>query len=493
MRNNQNPRPNPNSPSRRQDAKKTKNRLEKAEFCLSILWFTKVLLPSLKIDLGGSPSFAFSRLRGGFGFLFFSFLLLAGEARAQVLSLGDALRLAEKTSPDLQAQLERETQAQAETGVLTAYYFPTLDLAGVDSTGFPGSGSPTPYGFGGIINSPYRSGLAGDVVGTWTLFDASKGYGLTASRYREMSTREQTRVVRLEVDQTALKLYFDACRYQGLEKAWKGVVDRINPIQDTVRHFVRTGRYNEVQLLLLQDQMDQAQLNVDTYEQQYQMTLKRLGLLLGVDGGSIHVPDYTTLDESGLKVIQEAVSNPYLRFAQDEVQTAKALSSGTTAERLPQLYVSGSVGLMDSSRLVPENDYSGWVGVTVPLFDEVRIGNEEKRTQAALQEKNKQFSATQLQVDDVNAQYDEAIGVARGQIGVLGPQHEAAVRNFALAKDRYLNFLGTVTDLEESVRNVAQIDTEMANAQMDLLTAEGSKSLFNGGTIGEGAGKRGMP
>lgn len=214
-------------------------------------------------------------------FLLLGSLLLAGSAKAQVLSLGDALRLAEKTSPDLQAQLERETQARAETGTLSAYYFPRLDLAGVDSTGFPGSGSPTPAGFGGIINSPYRSGLAGDVDGTWTLFDASQGYGLTASRYREMSTREETRVIRLEVDQTALKLYFDACRYKGLEKVWQGVVDRIKPIQETVKHFVRTGRYNEVQMLLLQDQMDQAQLNVDTYEQRYRTTLKRLGLALG--------------------------------------------------------------------------------------------------------------------------------------------------------------------------------------------------------------------
>ncbi|HTC21799.1 MAG TPA: hypothetical protein VK859_13170, partial [bacterium] len=98
-------------------------------------------------------------------------------------------------------------------------------------------------------------------------------------------------------------------------------------------------------------------------------------------------------------------------------------------------------------------------------------------------EKNDRLSATQLQVDDVNAQFDEAINVARGQIQVLGPQHDAAGRSFSLAKDRYLNFLGSVTDLEESVRNVAQIETEMNNAQMDLLTSLGSKRLFNGGEV----------
>ncbi len=416
-------------------------------------------------------------------FLISGFLLLKGMVQAQVLTLGDALRLAEKVSPDLKAQQERETQAQANTGILSAYYFPHLDAAGVDSTGFPGSGSPTPYGFGGLVNSPYRSGMAGDLDATWTLFDASQGYSLTASRYQEKSTQEQTRITRIQVDQETLRFYFDACRYQGLKKAWQGVVDKIEPIQETVKHFVRTGRYNEVQMLLLQDQMDQAQLYVDTYEQKYQTALKRLGIFLGVDGAAIQVPEPATLDENSLAVIQEAMRNPYLDFAEDEVQTAKALSSSATAERLPHLYATGSVGLMDNSRLVSENDYSGWVGISVPIFEGFRIASEEKKEQASLREKNDQMSATQLQVDDVNARFDEAINVARGQLQVLGPQHDAAVRNFSLAKDRYLNFLGTVTDLEESVRNVAEIETETNNAQMDLLTSLGEKKLFNGGGV----------
>jgi outer membrane protein len=416
-------------------------------------------------------------------FLILGFLLSTGMAQSQVLTLGDSLRLAEKLSPDLKAEQERETQAQANTGILSAYYLPHLDAAGVDSTGFPGSGSPTPSGFGGLVNSPYRSGMAGNLDATWTLFDASQGYGLTASRYQEKSTQEQSRIARFQVDQEVLRLYFDACRFQGQEKVWQGVVGRIEPIQEAVKHFVRTGRYNEVQMLLLQDQMDQAQLNVDTYEQKFQTALKRLGIVLGMDGGPIHVPEPADIDEGSLAVIQEATQNPYLDFAEDEVQTAKALSSGASAERLPRLYAAGSVGLMDNSRLVSQNDYSGWVGVSFPLFEGFRIASEEKKAQASFREKNDRLSATQLQVDDMNAQFDETLEVARGQILALGPQFQAAIRNFSLTKDRYLNFLGTVTDLEESLRNFAQIETEMNDAQFDFLTAMGGKRLFNGGEV----------
>jgi outer membrane protein len=414
-------------------------------------------------------------------------MLLVGGSRLYAqdkpLMLGDILSLAEKTSPQVQAQLEREVQAKANTGVLSAYYFPHIDAAAVDSTGFPGSGSPTPGGFGGIINSPYRSGLAGDLDVTWTLFDASQGYGLTASRYQELSARQQTRIVKYEIDQTALKLYFDACRYQGLQAAWQGVVDKIKPIEEQVKHFVRTGRYNEVQMLLLQDQMDQAQMNVDTYQERYQVAVKRLGLVIGLQPESIHVPDGSALNETVLAVIQDSDKNPYLNLATDEVEAAKALRDSASAERMPRLYATGSVGAMDNSRLVSENDYSGWVGVSIPVFEGFRIESEEKKNTALYREKNDQMSAIALKVSDLNAQFDETAHVARSQLSVLGPQRDAAVKSFTMAKDRYLNFLGTVNDLEESVRNVAQIDAEIQNAQMDLLIAVGSEKLFNGGFL----------
>ncbi len=405
------------------------------------------------------------------------------QARAQALTLEQILRMAEKVSPQVQAQLEKETQAKANTGILGAYQLPHFDASGVDSTGFPGSGSPAPYGFGGLVNSPYRSGMAGDVDATWTLFDASQGFGLTAARYQELSAQQQTRIVRYEVDRMALTFYFDACRYQGLKAVWQGVVDKIKPIEDQVKHFVRTGRYNEVQMLLLQDQMDQAQLNVDTYEKRYQMVIKRLGFVIGVNSDSIQVPDSNQLGESALSVLQDSSENPFLDLATYEMKSAKALSDSASAERLPRLYVAGSVGLMDNSRLVSENDYSGWVGLSFPLFDGFRIESEEQKNQALYREKTDQISAVQLRVNDLNAEFDEAIQVAKSQLGVLGPQHDDALKSFALAKDRYLNFLGNVTDLEESVRNVAQIETETQNAQMDLLIAMGSRSLFNGGHL----------
>ena len=425
--------------------------------------------------------------------------------------------MAEKASPDLRAYLERENQSKASTRIQSAYYYPHLDAAGVDSAGFPGSGSPSPYGFGGLVNSPYRSGAAVDVNATWTLFDASLGSRVTAFRYQERSSRAQTYVTRMQVDEQALQLYFQASLYRGQKETWNGIVDRLEPIIKIVKHFVRTGRYNEVQLLLLQNQQDDARLKADTYEQQYQGTLNRLGLVLGLipltpsthrgEGGdegqlnkrspspqssplrgeevvmNIQVPKPSDLNEQSLAVISEPTQNPLLDYAQSEINVAKAVEDSARAERLPRLYVTGSVGAMENTRLVSNSDYSGWAGVSVPVFEGFLIDNEERRARASFREKSDRLVAAQLQVNDLNAQYDQAIQTAQIKIKELDPQYEAAKRNFALAKERYLNFLGTVTDLEETLRNLATIEAEMNSARIGLLSAEALKKLSNGGKL----------
>jgi outer membrane protein TolC len=412
------------------------------------------------------------------------------SADERSLSIEQVLRLAEKASPGLKAYVERETQSKAVTGIQSAYLYPHLDAAGVDSTGFPGSGSPTPYGFGGLVSSPYREGTGIDISGTWTLFDANLKHKATASHYQELSSRAQTYITRMRVDEQALELYFNTALYRGQKETWNEIVEKFKPIINTVKRFVRIGRYNEVELLLLQNQQDEAKLTADTYDQQYQGNLKRLSLALGLtsqvsQAPVLQVPGPSHLSEQSLAAIGNTTQNPLLDYAQSEVKVSKAIVDSASAARMPRLYVTGSVGAMDSTRLVSNSDYSGWAGISVPVFEGFSLDNEEKRARASYREKNDLLSATQLQVDDLNAQYDQTIQTAQMKITELAPRYEQAQRNFLLAKDRYLNFLGTVTELEESLKNLALIEAETNNARMDLLLAQALKKLSNGGTLKE--------
>jgi outer membrane protein TolC len=418
---------------------------------------------------------------------FIGLLVMAGLGFCSGPAVGDPLNLielfskAEKASPQLEAEREAQTEAKASTEALGAYAYPSLDLAGVDGTGFPGSGSPTPPGFGGIANSPYRVGAAVDAVATWTLFDLSEHYAVSASEYQQASARDRQRLARLEVDQEALRLYVEASRYLGLENLWLAVVARIEPVQKVVQRFVLSGRYNQVQELLLQDQRDQAQLQAVNSQEAYEEALKRLALALGEKDAGFEVPEPRALDGASLEQIEESGRSPLLDLADDELDSAAALSSSANAENFPRLYVQGSVGAMQDERLVSASDYSGWVGVTVPIFSGFRIASEQLKAQASYWQKKDEGMQTQLDVDDENTQLDSRISLAQNQLESLAPQLEAADKNFNLAKDRYLNFLGTVTDLEESIRNLAQIQSEMNDAQAGLYLASGDKRLFNGG------------
>ena len=75
-----------------------------------------------------------------------------------------------------------------------------------------------------------------------------------------------------------------------------------------MKNYVKVGRYNQVQLLLLQDQIEQAQLTADTYERQYQAALKRLAV--AIEKPVTNVPDAATFNEESLRVISDSGDNP---------------------------------------------------------------------------------------------------------------------------------------------------------------------------------------
>lgn len=62
-----------------------------------------------------------------------------GNAGSSVLTLPDVLRLSEDYNPDLKAAKAQEIQAQQEVTIQQSFYYPTLNLEGQSSAGFPGS------------------------------------------------------------------------------------------------------------------------------------------------------------------------------------------------------------------------------------------------------------------------------------------------------------------------------------------------------------------
>ncbi len=417
-----------------------------------------------------------------FIFLLFAMGSLNGWAQTTELTLEQTLALAEKTSPDLKAVMAREKESQQSSTIAESGFFPTLDLAAVDSGGFPGSSSGLD-GFSGLVSSPYRQGAAAGAFSKWDLIDLSVWHDVSAAHYAYHASQQTTRVQRALIDEQVLRVYLEAVRDRGDSEAWQDMAGQLTSIRDTVARFVRNGQYSEVERILIEDQLESANLETEDFNRQYQTALTRLGLLTGLDSKTIACPAPLGLSEDNLSGLQDNGISPLVSRADFEAKAASETTAKFSTENLPKLEVAASAGYLSDARLVNSEDYSVFVGVTVPIFEGFRIDAEEKRAKAEEEAKQNEVSSAQLTLADLNAQYDEQIQTARSDLKTLLPEKETAAKAVVLAKSRYLSFLGPLADLQQALKDKVGVDTQIAEVKTKLLLALGSKLFLNGASL----------
>lgn len=411
---------------------------------------------------------------------------LSGLVRADEpapVDLGRALALAEQASPSLKAALARENASREAVRGSRSAYLPTLDAAAVDSDGFPGS-APGLDGFDGLVASPYRKGMAADAFSKWNLVDASAWYDVSAAQYAAGASHEAAQIEREAVDQEALKVYLEAVLYRGYGQAWADLVGALGGVRDTVRRFVRNGQYSEVQGLLIEDQLDDADLKQQDYILRYRTVLLRLGLLTGLDGSTITCPAPADLDEASLAAIQEpGGDSPLLLRAADEAKAAGETTKSFSSENLPKVELGGSVGTLEGERLVQGQDYSAFAGITLPLFEGFKIDAGERQARQEEAAKDQELIEARLALDDLNARLDDQIAEARNDLKRLLPETDRAARAVSLSRSRYLTFLGPLSDLQQALKDRVNVESQIAEVKTQLLLALGSKALVNGGVL----------
>jgi outer membrane protein TolC len=141
------------------------------------------------------------------------------------------------------------------------------------------------------------------------------------------------------------------------------------------------------------------------------------------------------------------------------------------------------VGDMDESRLVAKKYYSGGFGLELPLFEGGRIDAAMRQAQALASARDSDRLAVQMDIDQINAHYEEIIRSSRVKLEYLQDESNAAGQAFRLAKERYFSFQGTLVDLREAIRNLSRVQSEIIDVKTDLLLAVGSKALLNGSRV----------
>lgn len=406
-----------------------------------------------------------------------------GNVSANELTLEKALRAAEGINPGIKVSLSMEKKAEASASIISSFDYPNIDLSLAKSFGLSADFYPAPLVFDGLLNAPYRTGAGAQLLGRWDLIDISRWNDLDQHHHEIKSAEENTRIKRLELYQQALQYYFEASLMRGQREVWADIVEKAQEILKVAKTFVRTGEYNEDKMRVIRVELQEAETERDTFDEKYRKTLEKLALITGLDEKDMECPLPSAMDEGILKVIQDGSLSPYLTFAQSEIKAAQSGYAKAGAEHLPKLFVMGSVGALEGERFAPQDDYAVWVGLTVPVFEGFRIVSEEREARALIQENEERMEDAQLDVDELNVQYDEKISVSRLRLPLLEQQHADAVHSYKVGRERFLSYRETVVVMREALRDLSETGTKLNESKIELLTALGFKSFLNGGVV----------
>jgi outer membrane protein TolC len=180
--------------------------------------------------------------------------------------------------------------------------------------------------------------------------------------------------------------------------------------------------------------------------------------------------------------LESVGDSPLVLQAQFETKSAEETASQYSAENLPVLEVAGSAGFLDETRLVSSQDYSLFVGISLPLFEGFRIDAEEKAAHAEAEARREEVRSDQLELDELNVRFADEVERARSELKILDDEREGAEKAVTESKERYLRFLGPLSDFQQALKDRVNMEVEMAEAKTSLWSAATSRFLWNGGT-----------
>ncbi len=403
-------------------------------------------------------------------------------ATAGELNLTEILRMAEKNDHRVAAGEMGEVAATKAVDVARAGYYPKVSFEAIDSTGFPGSTGV--LGVGGVMGSSYRKGPAAGLVAEVSLWDFGRtSHAVGASVHDAHAVAEESRVVRMDSDLEASRLYFACVRDRSQSENWAFVLGEAKLVAAEVNRYVKTGQRSVVEHYLAESQVEEALTERSDFEQRARLSLDRLGILTGVDLKNSTCPAVETVGEIAKQFKSSSLPHPFLSGAEERAQAEHERLNAARAGHLPRLVAVGSYGALENSRLVPKGNYALGIGLVLPLFDGLKTSSNVEREEALSAERSFLVEAERDRIAQINAKYDEAIEASKARLGHLEPELKLAREGFEVAKKRYFKFQGLLVDVREAIRNLSRTENQFDETQLDLVEARVAKALFNGGRL----------
>ncbi len=415
----------------------------------------------------------------------------AGSPSSTALTLDHGVEIALSRHPLLQEKSADVDAAKARVGIATAPYYPRMDTSGGyerfehPAVFFRPSGGAA-QGFGDTIGP--LDDFTARLEARWIVWDGgSRRAERAASVARSGGNVADKEAARQGVVFRVREAFFDHVTARKLEEVGMKSLARAEKHLAFAKERYAAGTVPKEDVLKAQVELADANLSLVAARSAVRSTLARLNTAMGIpaETETTVVPPEDSLVSPDTTRLSAALSGAESRRAELKTAMANVVASEAEIRKakaafLPQVGVSGMLGVRDTDFPPGEKDWSAGVKVTWPLFTGFARARERDLAKAESEKAKARFQ-------DVSNRIREEVVVAHsGLRETFEAVHAAEVliadakESLRLAEERYANGVGTILDLLDAQVSMTRAEAKAVEATLSHQSAYSRFLLVTG-------------
>lgn len=393
-------------------------------------------------------------------------------AHAGTLTLGECLRKAALSNPDLKAAAFEERIAAEGIGIARSGYFPRINVQG----GYTAQQDPQAISLQGKTFETQQPNYSfASAVIEQTLYD----FGRTSSGYeRAKALREASAfsysALEKDIFLKVVQAYYGILESVKLLRAAEEEVVQMNDHLRVARNLFEQGMVTRNDLL-------QAEVQLANSRQQRLMAANRL------ENGWLYL-NYLTGQQAGFRAeLEEAklesslITDGNEEFSPENRPEVKALRKEIAADEMavkesrshyfPELFARMGADYVENDRVKEQVILYATVGLRINLFDGLATTSRFRRAVQSLSRNEELLRRAEA---GIRLEYDTALNDARmawERIRTAEKSVERGEENLRINKDRYQEHVGTATDVIDAQTLLTRTRTEYYRAVFDYQVA----------------------
>jgi outer membrane protein TolC len=418
----------------------------------------------------------------------------AGAADSTLVTLPQAIRLAEQNYPLLKSKQSMVRAAQSDYQSVKGSYLPSLYVQHQYTYATDNSVNGSYLADGGLFLSS-SGGIRKDNISTavWgsgtSLFSNWDAIDFGKRHYRELVARSQvntasaeTQLTRYDIDVQVIDSYLRLLTLAKIIRVQEDNLSKTQVFATITNAGVTSGLRAGADSSLAFADVAKARLELNEAQSSYQDELIHFRTLTGLGAGNLRLEDvhaHRLPDPGGLSIVDSTQQHPLMEYYRQQVQAGALREKSIRREYSPTISVYGSAwargsgienadgsyrtGFSDGTSYQAYNYLLG-VGLTWNLMDYFRVHPHAEAERFRTQSIGEEMDNVYLQLRLQQQQADEQLGYAYTQIGVAKVQYEAAVQGYNQVNARYESGLSTLVEEAQAlyVLNRALIDQSLA-------------------------------